>query len=327
MRKLQRHSEQVTFCGGGGLDRAAHLRGDSDSLERLWSEEQALVLLFWKGKPLLAARAPARLAWVGPSHRALDHAGPCRLFLGLVNSVPHFAVDISAWVPAPRPGPKPTWFFDPSDQVHPDLPDTCGFQDLRGVMAGLSALEAELAASARALFGWHREVAFCGRCGDKTQIVHAGWLAECPSCKARVFPRTEPAVIMPVVHGNHLLIGRAAAWPDGLYSLLAGFVEPGETLEAAVRREVREETGIEVGDVQYLASQPWPFPGQLMVGARAEALGKTLTLDHKEIEDAIWISREEMLEVYSGRHSRWRTAWRGTIANFLIRNWLADRLV
>ena len=324
--RFLRWSEHVTFGSGGALDRAVGLRKDDARLASLWSSGRARVVPLWRGKPLLAQRAPARLGWVGADHPVLAQGADERVFLGLVSGVAHFAVDISGWVPPPRPGPRPTWFFDPSDQCHPALPPGSSFQDLRGVMAGLSATEAELAAAARALFVWHRESRFCGRCGTANLLTEAGWLRRCPACHARQFPRTEPAVLMPVVHGNSLLLGRAAGWPEGLYSLLAGFVEPGETLESAVRREVFEETGIRVGGVRYLGSQPWPFPGQMMVGCRADALDTDLSLDRQEIEDAVWVRREEMLEILAGRHEGLRAPWKGTLANFLIRNWLADRL-
>jgi len=315
----------VTF-GGGVLDRASQFRPDSARLLMLWSGGEARVLPFWRGKPLMAQRAPARLGWVGADHPVLDSTGRTPVFLGLHEMVPYFAVDISDWKPANRPGPKPTQFFDPSDQSHPDLPEGYSFQDLRGVMAGLSVIEAELAAAARALFQWHRDTRHCGRCGTAMTLADGGWLRRCPGCHARQFPRTEPAVIMPVLHGNRILLGRAAFWPEGLYSLLAGFVEPGETFESAVRREVREETGIEVGHVRYLACQPWPFPGQVMIGCRAEALTTDVVPDHSEIEDARWFSREEMVTILNGRDPQVRTAWKGTIAHFLIRNWLADCL-
>lgn len=321
-----RWSESVTFGGGGGLDRAAHLRGDSTKLAMLWAGGQARVLPVWRGKPLIAERLPGRLGWVGADHPILAQAAPEPAFLGFVAGTAHFAADVSALIPESRPGPRSHPLFDPSEQSHPATHEGGSFRDLRGVMSGLSRLEAELGATARALFTWQRETRFCGRCGSESGLQQAGWLRACPKCGARQFPRIEPAVIMLVVHQNAVLVGRESLWPDGLYSLLAGFVEVGETFEGAARREVLEETGVRVGDVRYLASQPWPFPGQQMIGCYAEALTTEITLGDKELHDARWITREEMMMVLSGRHETLRTIWKGSLAHFLLRNWLADRL-
>ncbi len=133
-------------------------------------------------------------------------------------------------------------------------------------------------------------------------------------------------MIMLITHGSSVLMGRSPGWPEGMYSLLAGFVEPGETLEAAVRREVFEETGVTVGQVGYLASQPWPFPASLMFGCSGEATSTDITIDPNEIEDAIWVSRDEMMTAFAGNHPVLKPARKGAIAHFLIRNWLADRL-
>lgn len=131
---------------------------------------------------------------------------------------------------------------------------------------------------------------------------------------------------MLITHGNKVLIGRSPGWPMGMYSLLAGFVEPGETMEAAVRREVFEESGIEVGAVKYLASQPWPFPASLMFGCEGEAISTEINLDPNEIEDALWLSREEMVDVFEGIHPNITPARSGAIAHFLLEKWLSDRL-
>ncbi|CAN0586768.1 unnamed protein product, partial [Ectocarpus sp. 12 AP-2014] len=148
----------------------------------------------------------------------------------------------------------------------------------------------------------------------------------CPSCGAHHFPRTDPVVIMLVTHGSSVLMGRSPGWPEGMYSLLAGFVEPGETLEAAVRREVWEEAGVRVGAVDYLSSQPWPFPASLMMGCRGEALTRDITIDPVEIEDAMWVGKSEMMDAFAGVHPLIKPARKGAIAQFLLQNWLADTL-
>ncbi|WP_406871093.1 NAD(+) diphosphatase [Thioclava sp. 'Guangxiensis'] len=210
----------------------------------------------------------------------------------------------------------------------PDIsaPEGHGFRDLREVMTDLTPLEAELSATARGVLGWHRSHGFCASCGQRSEPVQSGWQRQCPSCGAAHFPRTDPCVIMLVTHGNDLLLGRNPNWPEGMYSCLAGFMEPGETVEAAVRREVFEETSVSVGPVRPVASQPWPFPASLMMGCHAEALSREIVTDPIEIEDALWISRERLLQVMAGRDSVIRAPRRGAIAGWLMREWLADRL-
>jgi NAD+ diphosphatase len=239
---------------------------------------------------------------------------------------PLFAFDLSAWVP---PGLDPEQldsFIDASEQVHPDLPEGTAFAELRRVMTRLSPRDAEIAATARAIYGWHESHRHCARCGAQSRMIRAGWQRACDHCGAQHFPRTDPVAIMLVTHGNDVLMGRSPGWPEGMYSLLAGFIEPGETVEAAVRREVWEEAGVRVGQVGYLASQPWPFPASLMLGFHGEALSREITIDPYEIEDARWMSREEILAAFAGEHPRVRPLRKGAIAHFLLRNWLADRL-
>jgi len=311
-------AETVTF-GGSGLDRAAQLRGDAEAVARLLGEGR--VLAVWRGKP--AVMAGGALAWLASRHPVLM-AGQVAVFLGLQDGKGLFAQDISAWEPDLTV--QSTGFFDPALQLHPDLPEGAAFQDLRSVMAALTPREAELAATARALCDWHARHGFCAACGAHTEVQQAGWQRGCPACEARHFPRTDPVVIMLVTLGNSVLLGRSPGWPEGMYSLLAGFIEPGETVEAAVRREVFEEAGIRVGAVRYLASQPWPFPASLMLGCAAGAVSEAITVDPVELDDALWISREEMVTVLAGAHPRLRPPRRGAIAEFLIRNWLADQL-
>lgn len=307
--------------GASGLNRAGHLRGQPDALAQLWAS--ARVLPLWRGKPLLWAEGGiARLA---ADHPVLAKAEP-PVFLGLGDDgVAEFAADISAWEPETGPAAEQS-FFDQSRVSHPTLGPDPAFEDLRNAMMRLTPREAELAATARAVLHWHRSHGFCAACGARSDVVQAGWQRTCPACGAQHFPRTDPVVIMLVTRGNRVLVGRNAAWPEGMYSLLAGFLEPGETVEAAVRREVFEETGVQVGAVRYLASQPWPFPANLMLGAEGEAETETITLDPEELQDALWISREELLAVFAGQHPRINPPRKGAIAEFLMRNWLADRL-
>ena len=315
-----RLAETVTF-GGSGLDRAAALRGDGVQMAALLARGR--VLPVWRGKPLILGGAA--LGWVPAGHPALAH-GRAPVFLGLDAETPWFAQDISDWSPEAGAEAVQHGFFDPSEQHHPALPEDHGFLELRGVMTRLTAREAELAATARAVLHWHRSHGFCATCGAASEMAMSGWQRSCPACGAQHFPRTDPVVIMLVTRGNRVLLGRSAGWPEGMYSCLAGFIEPGETIEAAVRREVFEEAGIRLGAVRYLASQPWPFPASLMIGCQAQALDETITLDPAELEAALWMSREEVLAAMAGEHPMVRPARRGSIAHFLLENWLADRL-
>ncbi|MEO8242196.1 MAG: NAD(+) diphosphatase [bacterium] len=312
-------AETVTF-GGSGLDRAAALRRDPAALADLWTSAQ--VMLFWRGRPLLVDSTA--IGFLSAGHAL---SGPCEtaFFLGIDDGHPVFLQDISAWVPD-EPTTQQAGFFDLSFQHHPDLPQSHAFHELRAVMADLSPRHAELAATARALLEWHRGHQFCASCGARSEMIHAGWQRSCPACKAQHFPRTDPVVIMLITRGNSVLLGRGPTWPDGMYSLLAGFVEPGETIEAAVRREVAEESGVVVGAVSYLASQPWPFPASLMIGCRGEALTDAITLDPEELQDARWVTREEMVAAFAGNHPLIKPSRKGAIAQFIMSNWLADRL-
>lgn len=317
-------AETVTF-GGAGLEREAHLRGDHTAIARMWRDPAAGVLLFWRGKPLMQAPDLDSSAWLPTTHPLVQDRLDEAVFLGLDDGQPRFACDFSDWVPQAEPD-QPDSFLDTSEQVHPDLGPDRVFAELRRVMARLSPLDAELAATAKALIGWHKSHGFCAACGAPSKVSMAGWQRTCTRCQRPHFPRTDPVVIMLITYGNSVLLGRSPGWPEGMYSLLAGFVEPGETLEAAVRREVFEEAGIRVGRVGYLASQPWPFPASLMIGAWGQATGTEIALDPIELEDAIWVSREEMLSVFAGEHPHIKPARRGAIAQFLMRHWLADRL-
>ncbi|RSK32840.1 NAD(+) diphosphatase [Rhodovulum iodosum] len=316
-----RAAETVTF-GGGGLDRAAHLRSDPGALARSWSNAAARVLPLWRDKPLFAGGA---LGWIEPRHALVRDRRNGAIFLGLAGGAARFAIDMSDWQPEEMPDTLGA-FVDISEQHHPDLPDDHRFAELRRGMTWLTPLEAELAATARGLIAWQKSHRFCARCGADSALAQAGWQRVCPACGAHHFPRTDPVVIMLILRGNSVLLGRSPGWPERMYSLLAGFVEPGETVEAAVRREVWEEAGIKVGPVDYLASQPWPFPASLMIGCRGVATSETITVDPVEIDDALWVSRERMLAIFAGEDDTILPARQGAIARFILSHWLADRL-
>lgn len=317
-------AETVTF-GGGGVQRAAEMRRDSKAIAVLMSDPTTRVMPVWRGKPLFSYLDGMILpGWLRPECNALRDNGP-KVFLGLDQDQARFATDLSGWAPETLPDTLQD-FFDPSEQRHPELPDHMRFAELRGVMVALSARDAEQVATAKAVLGWHATHRFCARCGGASMVTMAGWQRDCPTCQAHHFPRTDPVAIMLITKGNSVLLGRSPGWPEGMFSLLAGFVEPGESIEAAVRREVFEEAGITVGRVDYLSSQPWPFPASLMLGCRGDALDDSITIDPAEIEEAMWVSREDMMRIFAGDHPRIRAPRNGAVAGFLLRHWVADTL-
>ena len=317
-----------------GLNRAAHLRSDPDARAALGKRAQYMIL--WRGKPLTTASDDGKvdMAWLDGDHPLVMWAKTVdapEIFLGLSEgdeSHPdchcYYVLDISIWEPEAEADTMQPGFFDASVQRHPDSPQGSSFVELRGLLTVLSPRNGELAATARAMLQWHDSHRFCAKCGAPSASVTGGWQRNCPSCHAPHFPRTDPVVIMLITHGNRALLGRSPPWPQGMYSCLAGFVEPGETIEAAVRREVFEETGVRVGAVQYVASQPWPFPSSLMIGCRGVALSEAITLDPNELEDALWVTREEGVSILAGQHPVITAPRRGAIAQYLLQNWLAD---
>ncbi|MEL6170761.1 MAG: NAD(+) diphosphatase [Pseudomonadota bacterium] len=317
-----RDAEKVTF-GGSGLDRAAELRTRPEDVALMPSE----VILLWRGKILTQAPNLDRLARLDSRHSILQEASEDTVLVGRQEDGRLIlARDISTWEPEAFDPADIGGFFDKSEQTHPALSEDMVFAELRRIMTRLSPREAEIAATAKAIFAWHKSHGFCAKCGTKSDFRQYGWQRTCEACGAHHFPRTDPVVIMLITRGNRVLMGRSVGWPEGMYSLLAGFVEPGETIEAAVRREVAEEAGIKVGAVEYLASQPWPFPASLMFGCRGEALSEEIEIDPLEIEDAFWVTREDIMLAFAGEHPKLMPARRGAIAHFLLRYWLADKI-
>ncbi len=315
----------ITF-GAGTRDRADRLRGDAKRIAALYAAPGAFVLPMWRGKPLVAAGPGGpRLAWLAPGAPVLAESREEPVFLGLSGEDGCFALDVSAWSDPEAPDGPPGGFADGTLNRHPSLPEGVGFAELRAVMAELDAQDAADAATAKGILEWHRSHRFCARCGQPSRMEGAGWRRLCPSCGAQHFPRTDPVVIMLVTRGDEALLGRQSFWPEGMYSLLAGFMEPGETLEAAVRRETFEEAGVPVGRVRYLASQPWPFPASLMIGCAGEALDGRITLDQKELEEAFWAPKAEIAEALQGRHPKIAAARRGAIARTLLEAWVEGR--
>ena len=248
-----------------------------------------------------------RLAWARGGGW-LEEAGE-PVLLGLDGGDARFAVDVSD-------GPDPAAIaFGPGSRVE--------YLGLRTAAPALSAGEASIAAQARSLLGWHERHPYCAACGVPTHSRNGGSSRACPSCGAEHFPRTDPVVIVVVARGERALLGRSGRFPGNLFSALAGFMEPGESVEEAVRREVAEEAGIRVGAVRYVFSQPWPFPASLMLGCLAEGLSDEIAIDPEELEDARWFSRAELTEALAGRSDVLTIPQPLAIAHHLIRAWLA----
>ncbi len=246
-------------------ERIGGRRTDDAWLAEQWAEPTTRVLVLAGGRfPLTDDGAAVR--WLSPG----DAPDGERLLLGERGGVVHFLV-------------LPRDFRAPEDWAM-----------LRTAGPSLSRADAGLVVQAQALAEWHRAHRFCPRCGGGLVTGGGGYVLTCEGCSRQQFPRTDPAVIMLVTDGERALLGRQAVWPPGRYSTLAGFVDPGESLEEAVRREVLEEAGIEVGEVGYFGNQPWPFPSSLMVGFFARAATTAIEVDGDELEAARWFSREEM---------------------------------
>ena len=279
-------SRSNTFASGT-LDRASHRRQDDEWLREARTSQSNRVVPVWRSKSLVRMGDEPRIEMLTPATR-LPEAGllgesETLVLLGLEEETAVFAVDLSH-------------LDDPILEL--GLCDEVEVMDLRQVAGVLDGASSSMLAYARAMMGWRQRHRFCGLCGAPTRSTQAGHVLACTDeqCDTEIFPRTDPAVIMLVVDGGRCLLGRQASWPPGVFSTLAGFVEPGESLEDAVRREVREETGIEVGLCRYSSSQPWPFPSSLMLGFHAEYTGGEVQVDRTELEDARWLTRQEILE-------------------------------
>jgi NAD+ diphosphatase len=277
----------------------------------LLARPDARLLPQWHDKALidLSSERPA-LGWVAPDPGLVAEAAETPVFLGCYRDAPCFTADFSA--------------LD-EEAARGRFGETMKFIDLRSVAGQLTQGETTIVAAAKGVVGWHRIHPFCARCGGASVPEDGGWRRKCTACGALHFPRTDPVVIMLVTRGEQVLLGRQSAWGPGLYSLLAGFMEPGETIADAVRRETREETSVRVGRVRFLASQPWPFPASLMLGCWAEALSEEIVID-AEIEDARWVSRTEMALAFRGEHPHFAAPQPDSIARWILAAWVAGEI-
>lgn len=253
---------------GSPMDRADHIRADPDALAGLMDWRARLLRMNGLDPAFDDAGA---LEW-GSLAEATEDAE--LVFLGFLDGKACFAAVPSEGATGPAYANPAIW----------------------SAMQMLQPAELATYGGARSLVDWHARHRFCARCGSPTKVAKGGWQRDCPTCDAQHFPRTDPVTIMLVEHDGKLLLGRQPRFPPRIFSALAGFVEPGETIEEAVAREVHEEAGVRVRDVTYLASQPWPFPSQLMIGCHSIADDPALTIDTTELEEARWFTRAELLE-------------------------------
>jgi NAD+ diphosphatase len=319
---------------GAGLDRADHLRGDAGVMERILSDPATRFVAVWRSHNLVSlgnSGGEPAVAWLsGETALALAARAGEQVFLGLETTTTA-ATAVSATLDASAVMASTAYVaLDFSDHETPqaDLAfDGAGeFRDLREVGPLLPQRDGSILAYARGLMHWHQRHRFCGACGDPTESRKGGHLRVCtrPACGLEHFPRTDPAVIMLVHDGEACVLGRRPGWPPGMHSTLAGFVEPGESLEETVAREVREEVGLAVplAGIRYNSSQPWPFPASLMLGFHARAERAPLTVYQDELESALWVSREKLLGLGDGDEIR--LPRKDSIARRLIEDWLAE---
>lgn len=301
---------QANYYAGLELARYSERRRDTVYIDRHIAGTAARIVPVWRSRNLVVPGDQPRAAFLDPGAvEALASPPKLLVFLGERDGASYFALDVSGHEENRLPelfGPVAT------------------FLDLRSVGGLMDRQEGALLAYARGIMHWHARHRHCGVCGAPTRAEAAGHVRRCTdaACNAEHFPRTDPAVIMLVTHGDQALLGRQRVWPPGMYSTLAGFVEPGESLEEAVAREVFEEAGVHVDDVRYHSSQPWPFPSSIMLGFHCRATSIELAVDPEELETAAWFSRAFLAQTHDP--DRFRLPRPDSIARRLIEDWLAE---
>jgi NAD+ diphosphatase len=292
------------------VDRSAERRSDAALLAQMLASDRAGVYVAGGEMVVLKNRGEVSDPLFSVSEAKAFGAVRENVFLGLVDGAPRFGFGI-----------------DPAAIEPLKLRDDLKVTDLRTIAVQALVADEHLPplAEAKALIGWHARHRFCPNCGSPTKTVQGGWRRDCPSCHAEHFPRTDPVAIMLAISGERALLGRSPRFAPTMWSCLAGFAEPGETIEEAVRREVFEEAGITCGRVVYFASQPWPFPSSMMIGCHAEATSDKIVIDRSEIEDARWFEREELALMLARQHPQGLTTPPPVaIAHHIIRNYVED---
>jgi NAD+ diphosphatase len=299
---MQNSYENFTHTfAGNPIDRSHDLRREETTLKNLASSSTAQYLLFEKLK--VATTESGTLSWCNLAE--IPDQCPDAVFLGMLNDKPHFALNL----------------------VSPGATDNLTFTDCRVAASTLSIEEAGIVSQARALLDWHQRNPFCAKCAQPTRMGRGGMVRHCDLCERHIFPRTDPVAIMLIedqIDGDRCLLGKSQGRmaDSNFYSALAGFIDQGESLEEAVRREVLEEAGIGVGAVRYHSSQPWPFPSSLMIGCHGVALNHNIVIDPAEMADVSWFSRQEVKASLKGNNPDLRVPGPQAIAHHLISSWV-----
>lgn len=298
-----------TFAGNP-LDRADVRRRDPAWLAAAAHAPKTRYLPLWQLNVLVDGSGEApRLGWLSPADLERLEVTVPPVFLGLDGEgVPHFAIDLSE-------------VADPNHELA--LAGGFAFQESRSAAMSLPTGDTGIVAQARAQVNWHRSHRYCSACGEPTEQEKGGHLRSCPSCGANHFPRTDPVAIMLIVDGEQCLLGQSHGplVRIGMFSALAGFIDQGESIEEAVRREILEEASVAVGDVRYHSSQPWPFPSSLMIGCHGRALSTEIEIDREEMHDVRWVPREDVRAALAGEHPTLKLPGAMAIAHHLIRAW------
>lgn len=293
---------------GNPFDRGDAQRRDEAWLDTHSKDPQSRMLPLWKLEILLQTEPSVELGWLSPAAIEPLQTSVPPVFLGLHDDIAHFAIDVSE-------------VEDPLAVLN--LGEAWKFQEARGAATQLSMESAGIVAQSRAQIGWHKSHQFCSTCGQLSEQGRGGHVRTCTKCKASHFPRTDPVAIMLIADGERCLLGqsRGRLSQTGRYSALAGFIDQGEAIEEAVRREVKEEAGIEVGEVRYHSSQPWPFPSSLMIGCHGKAVTTDIHIDPEEMTDVRWFSREDVRAALRHENPDLQVPDGIAIAHHLIRAW------
>jgi NAD+ diphosphatase len=295
-----------TFAGNP-LDRASDRRVDPAWIAAKLAAKDSLALAIWNGKPLVEKGPDGPQVAYLPASMAEELAGGGErlLFLGLWKDAAVFAIDLEG----------------PADPTEGPLQGAGAFEDLRAVALRLSAHDAAIAATAKQMFEWRRRHRYCASCGQPSEVADGGWKRKCPACDTEHFPRTDPVVIMLAVHQGRCMLGRQEAWPAGMFSALAGFLEPGENIEEACARELFEEAALEAVSVRYHSTQPWPWPSSLMIGLIAEVANDQAAPDQTELAEVRWFTKQEARQLIAGTLPDTFAPGAMAIAHQLLKSW------